>query len=204
MDKLIIIVLIIIAILFSIYFYKSEHLESLQFIELTLKENEEEKSINLDNTPIDLNIFFNRYVYIIGEKLILPNETNKTNKSLVLESIGEKYIRVTIINDNIKLENIGLFLYDKNTFIYGDEIFKNDYITAFDKQQNKISMIFNKKYYFNNIIRLRINTTGITKVIVDTKQINFTNSKEEVNNKIKEIHLTNGIICPSSKCQLII
>lgn len=206
MDKFILIILIVIAILISIYFYKNEHLDNIPIIETTLSEGEMEKSINLENTPIDLNIFFDRSVYVISEKITIPITLDKN--PITLESISEKYIRVTIENENnIDLENIGLFLYDKNNFIYGEEIIKQGFIVSSDKQQNKISMILNRILYDNNVIRLRINTNGITKVTIDTKQNNFTNSKEGLNYenskvKIKEIHLTNGVICPSTRCQL--
>jgi len=206
MEKFILIVLIVIAILISVYFYKNEYLDTIPIIETTLSEGEMEKTINLENTPIDLNIFFDRSVYVISEKITIPVTLNKN--PITIESISQKYIRVTIENENnIDLENIGLFLYDKNTFIYGSEIVNQGFIVSSDKQQNKISMILNRVLYENNVIRLRINTNGITKVTIDTKQNNFTNSKEGLNYenskvKIKEIHLTNGVICPSTRCQL--
>lgn len=206
MDKFILIILIMIAILISIYFYKNEHLDNIPIIETTLSEGEMEKSINLENTPVDLNIFFDRSVYVISEKLAIQVTLDKN--PITLESISEKYIRVTIENENnIDLENIGLFLYDKNNFIYGEEIVNQGFIVSSEKQQNKISIILNRILYDNNVIRLRINTNGITKVTIDTKQNNFTNSKEDLNYenskvKIKEIHLTNGVICPSTRCQL--
>lgn len=206
MDKFVLIILVIIAILISIYFYKNEHLDTISIVEVTLSEGEIEKSINLDTTPVDLNIFFDRSVYVVSEKIIVPVTLDKN--IITLESISEKYINVTIENENnIDLKDIGLFLYDKNIFIYGDEIIKQGLIVSFDKQQNKISMLLNRILYDNNVIRIRINTVGISKVTIDTKQNNFTNSKEGLNYedskvKIKEIHLTNGVVCPSSKCQL--
>jgi hypothetical protein len=206
MDKFILIVLIVIAILISIYFYKNEHLDTIPIIEISLSEGEIEKSINLENTPVDLNIFFDRSVYVISEKITVPVALNKN--PITLESITEKYIKITIQNENnIDLQNIGLFLYEKNIFIFGEEIIKQGYILISEQQQNKISMIVNRILYDNNVIRLRVNTNGISKITIDTKQNNFTNSKEGLNYenskiKIKEIHLTNGVICPSTRCQL--
>lgn len=207
MEIYIFIILIIIAIIISIYFYKNEHIDNnIPIIEIKLSENEIEKSINLDNTPVDLYLFFDRSVYVVSEKITIPANTNVN--PIVLESISEKYIRITIENENnININNIGLFIYNKNNFIYGDEIIKQGYVISANRQQNKITMILNRNLYDNNIIKLRINTNGITKFTVDTKQINFENTKEVLNNKnskvkIKEIHLTNNIICPSLRCQL--
>ena len=193
-------------LLLYIFTQKNEQFENTKNIEISLNEGDIEKKVNLDNTPVHLYIFFNRSVYVSGENVIIP----RNGDPIILENLGEKFIELSIENEHkIDLQDIGLYIYDNDKYIYGEEIVKLNNIISYSKKENKITMTFNKNIYVDNIIRLHINTKGITKITVTLKQNNFANTKEILNSessniRIKKIELTNNIICPSKRCNLYI